>query len=255
MTREKLSHSVEHRDSPERRASFRIAIFGTGGEITEDDQIAMGNAGKVAEQLVENGFSVATGGYGGVMKAASEAGTKKAEALGLRPEERVYAFPFESDKLITREVKKANIARAETLPQRLTHLIDESKAYVVFGGGQGTVVELFVVLENENITRRINNEKEPPRPVIILDPSLKHADLLTSQVKKEKKLNDPELLNNVYVLGNEPQGAQLTQQIIEGYYQQSLGMPVDGEIQEQFRRYNLGEFVRNREEFREGGGI
>ncbi|MFA6215000.1 MAG: LOG family protein [Patescibacteria group bacterium] len=245
----------ESQDSSERRAAYQVAIFGTGGETTKEDKIAIENASQVATRLVENGFSLGTGGYGGVMKAASEAGVEKAEALGLKPEAMVKAFTFEAEKLRPREVKKAGVIRSETLPQRLGHLVDESSAYVVLGGGQGTVVELFTALESERIGQRIGEEEKPVRPVIILDPTLKHTDLLTLQARKEKKLNDPKILDNVYVLGNEPQGAELTEKIVESYYWQSLGVPVDEETQEQLRRYNLGEFMRNQEEFEDGGGI
>jgi len=245
----------EIQDSPERRAAFQVAIFGTGSGTTEKDQVAMENASQIASQLVENGFSLATGGYGGTMEAASKAGIEKAEELGLKPEDMVKAFPFEAEKLKPMEVKKAGVVRSKNLPERLTHLVDESSAYVVLGGGQGTVIELFTALGNENIRRTVSEEKRPNRPVIIVDPSLEHTDLLTSRVKKEKKLQDPEVLNNVYVLGNHPQAGELTKKIVEASYQQNLGAPIDEEMQKELQRYSLGEFIKNQEEFREGSGI
>ena len=142
------------------------------------------------------------------------------------------------------------------MPQRLTHLIDESDAYIVLGGGLGTVVELLTTLENERIARKISEGKKPHRPVILLDQSLSHADLLAELSKDEKKLKEPEVLDNVYILGVAPEAVEITQSIVEGYYQKSLGKTSEiEEGQESFSRYNLGEFLKRREQFKEGEGI
>jgi predicted Rossmann-fold nucleotide-binding protein len=247
---------MEFKDTPERRVNFRITIFGTGSEKTVNDKAAIKTASNIAPKIVEQGFSLATGGYGGVMKAASESGAVKAKELGFNPNERILAFPLKEDEnLKGQEVTEADIVRSETLPKRLVHLIDESSGgYIIIGGGYGTTVEMLTVLETRRINAKLNPEITA-RPIVIIDESLKHTDLLTRLARKEKKLQGSETLDQTYILGNEPQAVDVASQIMEAYYQKSIGLEIPDELNDELSRYNLGKFLKNQEEFNEGGGI
>jgi predicted Rossmann-fold nucleotide-binding protein len=255
MIKETTEANREIQDSPERRAAFQIAFFGSGKEETASDKEAMKNARQVASQLVEKGFSIATGGYGGVMKAASEAAADQAQALGLNPKERVKAFPFASEQSRNREVANVHKTHSKTLPERLTHLVDESSGYVILGGGFGTTVELMVALESEVTNQNYFNGQRLAKPIVIIDPELKHADLLRQLAAREGKLNLPEVLNSIYFLNYDPESAQKAEMIITSYYQQSIGQEVDPETKSAIGRNNLANYLSQSQKFDQAAGI
>ena len=214
----------------------------------------MRNGSQTVRATIKRGFGAAAGGYGGAMKAVNNAAVQTAQEMGFDPEKMVKAFTFDAEKLIAAEVEGSQVVRSKSIPQRLTHLIDESSAFVVLGGGQGTVVEEFVALEAENQAKRIE-ARHQPRPIIIIDPSLKHTDLLGSQAGKEPKMKSPEVLGNVYVLNNEAEAAELAARIVELYYLQSLGIQVDPDVKSELDRYSFGQFLEHQQKFEGGGGI
>lgn len=251
MKRPAEGGSRELEDSKEKEVCT-IAIYGTGSEKTEDDQEAVAMATAVGTELVRQGKRVATGGYGRVMRASSEAAAAEAQRMGIDPKERVLAFPFrEDEKLSAQEVTEARITRSQTLPERLTHLVDESDGgYIIIGGGFGTTVELLTTLEARRIDSKLNPKKSA-RPVIIIDKSLKHTDLLAQLAPKERKLQDQTTMDQVYILNYEPAAAKLAAQIIEMY----SSSEIDQETREALGQYSLGEFLRHKNEFEQGGGI
>jgi len=92
--------------------------------------------------LAKHGFSVCSGGYGGVMEAASR-GAKEAGGKTYG----VTAEFFKSAKLnrwIDVEVRK------QTWEERLFELIQMGHGFVACKGGTGTLVELAVVWEMLN---------------------------------------------------------------------------------------------------------
>ncbi len=251
---ENIKH-IETADSPERRVAYKVAIFGTGSEGSIEDKVAMENARKIAERVVENGFGIVTGGYdGGVMKAASEGGVAAAQKIGKEnTAEFVKAFPLTEKYLNQAAVQGAKITRSETLPERLEHLIDESEAFVVLGGKFGTVVELITTLHSESV-RRMPQEKPSPRPIIIVDSTLQHLDTLNFMLDRDKKLQRSSALEHTYFLtGNESSSVE-AKRIVEDYYQQSLGKEL-GEDERQYLaqasyRHNYDNHIS---QLREGG--
>lgn len=117
-----------------------ITIFGTGRAKKGDSAYQLAyEAGKL---LAQAGFTIANGGYGGTMlaaaKGASEAG---GEIVGVT----CSAFKNSmANKYISREIVTGS------LDERLDTLIKLGQAYVVLGGGTGTLLELAKVWELKN---------------------------------------------------------------------------------------------------------
>ncbi|HJY87393.1 MAG TPA: LOG family protein [Candidatus Acidoferrales bacterium] len=116
-----------------------ISVFGSSrpspGEVDYEEARALGHA------LASRGFIVCTGGYGGVMEAASR-GAKEAggRTLGVTAE----FFRSRANPWVDEEI------RVQTWQERLFELIRRGDGYVVSKGGTGTLVELAVVWEMLN---------------------------------------------------------------------------------------------------------
>jgi len=120
-------------------ATKTVTVFGSSrprdGHPDYFEAFALGRA------LAEKGFSVCTGGYGGVMEAVSR-GAKEAGGEVLA----VTAAFFRSRANAWVDVE----IRVETWQDRLFELIRRGDAYVACKGGTGTLVELAVVWEMLN---------------------------------------------------------------------------------------------------------
>jgi uncharacterized protein (TIGR00725 family) len=121
-----------------------ITVFGSSrpaaGDPDYEDARALGKA------LAGRRFAVCTGGYGGVMEAASR-GAKDAggKTYGVTAE----FFQRKANEWVDVEVRK------KTWQERLFGLIELGDGFVVCKGGTGTLVELAVVWEmlNKSVTR------------------------------------------------------------------------------------------------------
>ncbi len=104
--------------------------------------------------MVKHGFSVCSGGYGGVMEAVSR-GAKEAggKTLGVTADFFKTAKP---NPWIDEEV------RMKTWEERLFELIRRADAFVACKGGTGTLVELAVVWE------MLNKTVMPRKPFAVL---------------------------------------------------------------------------------------
>jgi uncharacterized protein (TIGR00725 family) len=119
---------------------FIVTVFGSSrpreGEADYEEACVLGRA------LAKHGFSVCSGGYGGVMEAVSR-GAKESGGKTYG----VTADFFTNAKLnpwIDLEV------RMKTWEERLFELIRCADAFVACKGGTGTLVELAVVWEMLN---------------------------------------------------------------------------------------------------------
>ena len=119
-----------------------VTVFGSSrpreGDADYEEARTLGRA------LAKHGFSICSGGYGGVMEAVSR-GAKEADGKTYG----VTADFFANVKLnawIDVEV------RAKTWEERLFELIRRADAFVACKGGTGTLVELAVVWEMLNKT-------------------------------------------------------------------------------------------------------
>src|ERR1043165_7020521 len=128
-----------------------VTIFG-GSKCVETD-IESAQAQRVGELLAQAGFTICTGGYLGVMEAASR-GAREAggRVLGIV----MNQFKHEPNRFLTDKVATPHFY------ERLQRLITRSVGFVALRGGMGTVTELSLVW-NKVQTRVIE-----PRPLVLL---------------------------------------------------------------------------------------
>src|SRR6266496_3580937 len=117
---------------------YRVAVFGSA-RLKSGDQEYVDVRG-LASRLTEMGCDIVTGGGPGLMEAANEGaaisrGTRKTRSFGL-----TIAIPYE----------KANpyldsVTAHRTFFSRLHPFVRMSQAFVIFPGGIGTALELFMV--------------------------------------------------------------------------------------------------------------
>lgn len=87
--------------------------------------------------LAENGFTVQTGGYSGVMSAASQGANEAGgHVIGVTSAQIEQWRPIPANQWVQQEIK------LETLRDRLLYLVDNCRAAVVMPGGVGTLSEL-----------------------------------------------------------------------------------------------------------------
>lgn len=128
-----------------------ITIFGGAkcGEECEEYVQAL----HVGRLLAEAGFTICTGGYLGVMEAASRGAHERGgRVLGIV----MNQFRAEPNRYLTDKVASAHFY------ERLQNLIIRSVGFVAIRGGAGTVTELSLVW-NKLQTRVIG-----PRPLVLL---------------------------------------------------------------------------------------
>jgi uncharacterized protein (TIGR00730 family) len=107
----------------------------------------------LGQALGEAGFSVCSGGYGGVMEAVSR-GAKDvgAKTYGVTAE----FFKPKANRWIDEEI------RLQTWQERLFELVRRADGFVACKGGTGTLVELAVVWE------MLNKSVISGKPVVVL---------------------------------------------------------------------------------------
>ncbi len=116
-----------------------ITVFGSSIPVDNDEQyITAYNLGK---QLAMNGFDICTGGFNGIMEAASK-GTVDGggQAIGVT----VDLWGRSVNRYINEEVK------CNTLLERIDKLIELGDGYVILQGGTGTLLEVAAVWEYMN---------------------------------------------------------------------------------------------------------
>ncbi len=137
-----------------------ISIF--GGSSPRPGTPAYEEAYTVGKVLAEAGYTVATGGYTGIMEAASKGA---AEAGG-------HVIGVTTDAL-NRWEAKANCVnqwvkeeiKFATLSERLYHLVTFSHAVVVLGGGIGTLSELALAWSLVQVG------EIAPKPLVLVGPA------------------------------------------------------------------------------------
>ncbi len=128
-----------------------MTIFGGSrcGENCEE----YGQALRVGQLLADAGFTICTGGYLGVMEAASRGAHERGgRVLGIV----MNQFKAEPNRYLTDKVATSHFY------ERLQKLIMRSVGFIALRGGMGTVTELSLVW-NKLQTRVIK-----PRPLVLL---------------------------------------------------------------------------------------
>jgi uncharacterized protein (TIGR00725 family) len=128
-----------------------ITVFGSSRPREGDADYAQ--ARELGWALAAKGFIVCTGGYGGVMEAASR-GAKDAGGRTLAVTAKF--FRADANRWVDEEIS------VDTWQARLFELVQRGHGYVACKGGTGTLVELAVVWE------MLNKHVMEPKPFVVL---------------------------------------------------------------------------------------
>lgn len=111
-----------------------VTIF--GGSKCREDSPEYREAKEMGSRLAEAGFTICTGGYLGIMEAASRGAREKGgRVLGIV----MNQFKKEPNRYLTDKVA------TDHFYDRLQNLITRSVGFVAFRGGMGTVTEISLV--------------------------------------------------------------------------------------------------------------
>src|SRR6267142_3863210 len=128
-----------------------VTIFG-GAKCTELDP-EYEQARRVGQLLADAGFTICTGGYLGVMEAASRGAHERGgRVLGIV----MNQFKAEPNRYLTDKVATPHFY------ERLQQLITRSVGFIAIRGGMGTVTELSLVWN------KIQTKVIGPRPLVLL---------------------------------------------------------------------------------------
>ena len=128
-----------------------VTIFG-GSKCREGD-LAYSQALRVGELLAQAGFTICTGGYSGVMEAASRGAHERGgRVIGIT----MNQFKSEPNRYLTEKFP------SEHFYERLQRLITRSVGYIALRGGMGTVTEISLVWN------KMQTHVLEPRPLVLL---------------------------------------------------------------------------------------
>jgi len=123
-----------------------ITIFGSSKPLNNEEQYL--TAYQLGKQLAQAGFDICTGGFNGIMKAASKGAREGgAEAIGVT----VNLWSTKTNQYVSKEIV------CDILFERIDKLIELGDEFVVLQGGSGTLLELAAVWEYFN--KGLLNEK------------------------------------------------------------------------------------------------
>lgn len=128
-----------------------VTIF--GGSRCREGSPEYELAKEIGARLAEAGFTICTGGYLGVMEAASRGAREKGgRVLGIV----MNQFKAEPNRFLTDKVATQHFY------ERLQNLITRSVGFIALKGGMGTITEVSLVW-NKLMTGVID-----PRPLVLL---------------------------------------------------------------------------------------
>ena len=134
-----------------------ISVFGSSSPLPESD--LYGEARQIGKMLVEAGFAVATGGYGGTMAAISQGAAEAGgRVIGVTCIELEKWRPLPANEWVAEEVRK------KTLRERLLHLVMQNDGMLVLPGGIGTLSEMALAWS------LLQTGEIPNRPLVLLGP-------------------------------------------------------------------------------------
>jgi hypothetical protein len=142
-------------------AHRHVVFFGSSDARHESQVWRL--AEETARRVAEAGWTVVSGGYGGVMEAAGAGAQRgRGEAVGVLCE----SFRAPGNRYLTQRIVTPDLF------SRLRQLIDLGDAYLVFEGSTGTLVELAMVWE------LMTKQQLSRRPLICIgdywDPIVRH---------------------------------------------------------------------------------
>jgi uncharacterized protein (TIGR00725 family) len=151
-----------------------VTIFGSSIPKENDEQYKF--AYQLGTSLAKNGFNVCTGGYKGIMEAASKGAFDNG---GLVYGVTIDLWDSEPNPYITIEV------REKRLFGRIEKLLELGDAYIILQGGTGTLFEFASVWEYAN------KNLQQPKPIICQSRMWKGiTDTINNQLKLENRRTD-----------------------------------------------------------------
>lgn len=128
-----------------------VTIF--GGSKCAPDSAEYKDARDLGSRLAEAGFTICTGGYLGIMEAASRGAREKGgRVFGIV----MNQFKSEPNRYLTDKVA------TDHFYDRLQNLITRSVGFVAFRGGMGTVTEISLVWN------KLTTGVLPRRPLVLV---------------------------------------------------------------------------------------
>ena len=128
-----------------------VTIF--GGSKCHETDLEYAQAVSVGKLLADAGFTICTGGYAGVMEAASRGAHERGgRVIGIT----MNQFKSEPNRYLTEKVP------SEHFYERLQRLITQSVGYIALRGGMGTVTEISLVWN------KLQTGVLEPRPLVLL---------------------------------------------------------------------------------------
>lgn len=148
-----------------------ITLFGSSLPVDGDGEFLF--AYELGRELAKNNFNICTGGYRGVMHAASKGATEAGgEAIGVT----VDLWGVSPSEFLTKEIK------CNSLPERIEKLIETGDGFVILQGGTGTLLELAFVWEMTNKKLMVK------KPVVCHSKMWKKiVGIMEKQIKKENR--------------------------------------------------------------------
>jgi hypothetical protein len=151
-----------------------ITIFGSAIPAEDDAQYKF--AYQLGAVLAQNGFNICTGGYKGIMEAASKGAFDNG---GLVYGVTVDLWNSAPNQFITIEI------RGKKLLERIEKLLELGDAYIILQGGTGTLLEFAAVWEYAN------KNLQHPKPIICHSQMWKEiVEVMNQQLAIEKKRTD-----------------------------------------------------------------
>lgn len=132
-----------------------IAVFGSSSPVSGSPDYE--TARLLGRLLAENGFAVATGGYSGVMSAASQGAAEAGgHVIGVTCDQIEQFRPIGANQWVKQEVRRP------TLRERLLYLVENNDGMIVTPGGIGTLSEMALAWSLLQVGEL------PPRPLVLL---------------------------------------------------------------------------------------
>ena len=132
-----------------------ISVFGSAAPLpnTADYEAAR----TVGRLLAQAGFAVQTGGYSGVMAAASQGATEAGgHVIGVTSAQVERYRPIQANEWVVEEIK------CETLRERQFHLVSRCEGAIVMAGGIGTLAEMAMMWSLVQVGEL------SPRPIVLV---------------------------------------------------------------------------------------
>lgn len=148
-----------------------VTVFGSSIPVPGDEEYEI--AYRLGALLAKNRLNVCTGGFKGIMDAASKGCVEHGGiAIGVT----LDIYNVKPSEYLTKEIK------CHTLFDRLKNLIEIGDAYIVLQGGTGTLVEMALVWEY------MNKNMLPEKPFACHGNLWSEiAGIMEKQIEKEKR--------------------------------------------------------------------